>query len=60
MQISATLTFKQQLRVERLVLEDGAVTIHAYATSCCARCPMYGRSSRRVHGRYTRTLADLP
>src|SRR5215207_7040622 len=60
MQISATLTFPQRLRVERLVLEEGAVTVHASATSRCARCPMCGRSSRRVHGRYTRTLADLP
>ena len=51
MQISATLTFPQRLRVERLVLEEGAVTVHASATSRCARCPMCGRSSRRVHGR---------
>ena len=59
MHILATLTFPQRLRVERLVLEEGVVTVHASATSRCARCPMWGRSSRRVHGRYTRTLAAL-
>ena len=60
MQISANLTFPQRLRVERLMLEDGAVTVHARTSARSARCPLCGRSSRRVHGRYTRTLADLP
>jgi hypothetical protein len=50
MHISATLTFPQRLRVERLVLEEGAVTVHACAASRRARSPMCGRSSRPAHG----------
>jgi hypothetical protein len=55
MQISATLTFPQQLQAESLVLEEGTVTVHASAASRRARCPICGRASGRVHGRYQRT-----
>ncbi|MDQ3567084.1 MAG: ISL3 family transposase, partial [Actinomycetota bacterium] len=34
--------------------------IHTSTERPAAECPLCGRPSRRVHGRYTRTLADLP
>lgn len=60
MHAHAALAFPQQLSVERLALEDGVVTVRAHTSARSARCPICGRSSKRVHGRYERTLADLP
>jgi transposase len=41
--------------------DEDAITLIARASPRAARCPVCGkRSARRVHSRYTRTLADLP
>ncbi len=39
---------------------ETAITLIARTSSRIARCPLCGKRSRRVHSRYTRTLADLP
>ncbi len=49
-----------RLRIEELLLEGGGVTVRASARGQDAVCPVCGSGSRRVHGHYTRTLADLP
>jgi transposase len=36
------------------------IEIRVRCTSAWAACPICGRPSRRIHSRYTRTLADLP
>ena len=36
------------------------IAVSAKTSASTARCPMCGKRSRRVHSRYTRTLADLP
>ncbi len=49
-----------RLRIEELLLERGGVTVRASTRGRDAVCPVCGSRSRRVHGHYTRTLADLP
>jgi transposase len=39
---------------------ESAITLVARTSSRLARCPVCGKRSRKVHSRYTRTLADLP
>lgn len=49
-----------QLRVEKLASDEYGITIRASTTGLAADCPVCGRTSRRIHGCYERTLADLP
>lgn len=49
-----------RLRIEKLLLEGRGVTVRASTRGRDAGCPACGCRSRRIHGRYTRTLADLP
>ncbi len=55
-----SLAVPGRLRVEELLLEDGGVVVRASTRGRAAGCPVCGRRSRRVHGGYERTLADLP
>lgn len=55
-----SFTIPEQLHVHEFSLDGHSVTIHASTDNSAAECPGCGRSSCRVHGRYTRTLADLP
>lgn len=48
------------LRPEQISVEDDLVVLRVRPTRRSARCPVCRRSSRRVHSRYERTLADLP
>ena len=48
------------LRTEQFRIERGGVTISVASVEPSARCPVCERSSRRVHSRYARKLADLP
>ena len=50
MQISTTLTFPQQLQVERLVLEDGVVIVHVSAQSSVHRgtCSSYNGGTGKI------------
>lgn len=50
----------EKLYVESLSSGAEGMEIHARTRGSAARCPRCGQSSRRVHGLYTRTLADLP
>lgn len=48
------------LVVEEMIVNDGAITLVAVATTHFAACPRCKRPSTRVHSRYWRTLHDLP
>src|SRR5690348_17147903 len=48
------------LRVDHVVVADQLLTLTLSATRRRAPCPLCQRPARRVHGRYTRTVADLP
>jgi transposase len=50
----------EHLHVDALSFDGDLVTVHASTDDPAARCPCCEQPSRRVHGRYTRTLADLP
>jgi transposase len=39
---------------------EANIILFAKTSASTARCPVCGKQSRRVHSRYTRTLADLP
>jgi transposase len=55
-----SFTIPEELHVDALSFDGDSVTIHASTDNPAAHCPCCGRPSRRIHGRYTRTLADLP
>ena len=48
------------LRTREVAVASGIVAVVAEATSSVAACPGCGSPSEHVHGRYTRTVADLP
>jgi hypothetical protein len=48
------------LRLSAVVVDGDAVQFHLEAARCWATCPLCQRRSRRVHGTYARTMADLP
>ena len=56
----ASFTIPEKLHVDELSFDAESVTIHASTENPTAECPLCGRPSRRIHGLYTRTLADLP
>jgi transposase len=47
-------------RLVRACLDVESLTVHLTTTGPTAACPLCGSDSRRVHGRYTRLLDDLP
>src|SRR5215208_5586918 len=53
-------TIPERLHVDALSFAGDSVTIHASTDNPAPRCPCCEQPSRRVHGRYTRTLSDLP
>ena len=48
------------LAVDRVEVSSGLVTVHARSADMIACCPICAMPSGRVHGRYTRPVADLP
>jgi transposase len=48
------------LYLETLSIETGRVGISAASETRRSLCPLCGRSSSRVHSRYSRTVSDLP
>jgi transposase len=48
------------LAVDRVEVSSGLVTVHARSADLIACCPICAMPSGRVHGRYTRHVADLP
>jgi transposase len=57
---SGSFTVPDRLHVDLISFAGDLVTIHASTEGPAAECPLCGRPSRRLHGSYTRTLADLP
>lgn len=55
-----SFTIPEQLHIDALSFEGDLVAIHASTSNLVAECPLCKRPSRRMHGYYTRTLADLP
>jgi transposase len=49
-----------QLLVETLLIEQDGISLVLSATAAKASCPICLHPAYRVHGRYLRTLADLP
>ncbi|MHB8736870.1 MAG: ISL3 family transposase, partial [Terriglobales bacterium] len=47
-------------RLDDLTNDDRGIVLTVHATRRTARCPICGRRSARVHGRYWRSLADRP
>ena len=56
----ANFTVPERLHIDRLSFTAGVVTIYASTTDPAPECPLCKQPSRRIHGCYTRTLADLP
>ncbi len=48
------------LRLDDLTNDDRGIILTVHATRRTAACPVCGRRSARVHGRYWRNLADRP
>ncbi|MGH2370913.1 MAG: ISL3 family transposase, partial [Chloroflexota bacterium] len=48
------------LRLEAVCLDETGIEVVLTTVRPRAPCPRCGRRSRRVHSRYTRTVADLP
>lgn len=57
---SDSFTIPEQLHVDEVSFDGDLVTIHASTADPAAECPLCEQPSRRVHGHYSRTLADLP
>jgi transposase len=55
----ANLTVSGRLHVDRLSFTADLVSIYASTTNPAAQCPLCQQPLRRIHGCYTRTLADL-
>src|SRR5215218_11085334 len=56
----ANFSVPDRLRVDALSFDGESLTVYASGSDPAPRCPLCARPSRRIHGRYTRTLADLP
>jgi transposase len=57
---SGSFTVPDRLHVDTLSFDGDSLTVSCRLRGSEACCPVCGEASRRVHGRYTRTLADLP
>lgn len=57
---SDSFTIPEQLHVDEISFEGNLLIIYASTASPVAVCPLCEQPSRRVHGYYSRTLADLP
>jgi transposase len=57
---SGSFTVPDRLHVDTLSFDGDSLTVSCRLRGSKARCPVCGEASRRVHGRYIRTLADLP
>lgn len=57
---STNFTIPEGLHVDALCFDGGQLVISGCLRGSEAHCPVCGGTSRRIHGHYTRTLADLP
>jgi transposase len=58
--LSALLPHLTGLQIETCSLSEQGVTMTIASGRGSAQCPLCHRRSRRIHARFTRTLADLP
>ena len=58
--LSALLPHLSGLQIENCAMSEHGVTVTIATGRCSAPCPICSRRSRRIHARFTRTLADLP
>lgn len=57
---SPLCTSTAEFRVERITVAGDLITVHAVGQRRCVPCPACGVAATPVHGRYNRTLSDLP
>jgi len=60
MKVELVLSLPEGLEVTNIDVIDGVLTISAVSTQKSACCPLCSSPGTRVHGHYTRTIADLP
>src|SRR6266699_3307799 len=60
MEAQLLLALPEGLEVTHIEVIDGILTISAVSTHQSACCPLCSSVGTRVHGHYTRTIADLP
>ena len=60
MKVELILALPEGLEVTNIDVIDGVLTIFAVSTQKSACCPLCSSLGTRVHGHYTRTIADLP
>ena len=56
----SSFTIPKPLHVDELCFTRDLLTIYASTSNPAPQCPLCGQPPRRIHGCYTRTLADLP
>ena len=60
MKVELILALPEGLEVTNIDVIDGVLTISAVSTHTSACCPLCSSLATRIHGHYTRTIADLP
>src|SRR5258707_3231163 len=60
MEAKLLLALPEGLEVTSIEVIDGVLTISAVSTNTSACCPLCSSVGTRVHGHYSRTIADLP
>ena len=60
MKVERILSLPEGLEVTNIEVIDGVLTISAVSTQQSVCCPLCSSVRTRVHGHYTRTIADLP
>jgi hypothetical protein len=60
MEAKLLLSLPEGLEMTQIEVIDGVLTISAVSTQKSACCPPCSSLGMRVHGHYTRTIADLP
>src|SRR5260221_8487611 len=60
MKVELVLSLPEGLGVTNIDVIDGVLPISAVSTEKSACCPLCSSLGTRVHGHYTRTIADLP
>ncbi|HEY6411038.1 MAG TPA: transposase family protein, partial [Ktedonobacteraceae bacterium] len=60
MEVKQLLSLPKGLEVTNIEVTDGVLIISAVSTQKSACCPLCSSLGTRVHGHYSRTVADLP
>jgi transposase len=60
METRLLLALPEGVEVTSIEVVDAVLTVSAMSTNNSACCPLCSSVGTRVHGHYTRTIADLP